>query len=507
VFFVPEWESALGIPDDCFPGDTTGNDIDTRRTHILVKLAALGVQTSADFEALATTMGFPGTEVVSGEDAGIQPPDGRFTIVINYVAGTFDVFPLSFEIEFGNSETEILDCLFEKLKPANCVIDTRVDDLFERCSMPLIEDLSFSNGVGPATFTRSGPPSSFLDKDDGLLKFATGDNPRFEANGLLLEGASTNLLLRSEELDNAAWTKDGSITTTADNGTDPEGNTTADKFDFDGTANAAISQSVTAAAAADNEITLSFYIKKLSGTFTSTDALLQMSGAGMSSTATLNFGVALEAATIGDWVRYDVTGTTAGGGGTVLCEIQVDVISSLEIWGAQDEELNFATSYMPTVASTASRNADALVIDEANMQLASNSYTFNADIDVLGVSTNSATTMLIYDFDGEANRNFSVGDSGASKLKGRHGLPTVVSASALTPLTQTRATYAVDAVGDVSSVFFDGTETAGSRGTVTPETFGFRIGNNSAMTRPFYGHIQSLRTFDKALTQAQVDSL
>ena len=41
--FIEEWESALGIPDDCFSGTGTN---DERRLDILTKLAALGVQTS-----------------------------------------------------------------------------------------------------------------------------------------------------------------------------------------------------------------------------------------------------------------------------------------------------------------------------------------------------------------------------------------------------------------------------------------------------------------------------
>ena len=35
--FIEEWETTLGIPDDCFPGSSE-DDTDTRRSHILVKL-------------------------------------------------------------------------------------------------------------------------------------------------------------------------------------------------------------------------------------------------------------------------------------------------------------------------------------------------------------------------------------------------------------------------------------------------------------------------------------
>ncbi len=54
VLLIDEWESALGIPDDCFPG--TGA-VAERRLHVLVKLASLGVQTAQDFIDLAALFG------------------------------------------------------------------------------------------------------------------------------------------------------------------------------------------------------------------------------------------------------------------------------------------------------------------------------------------------------------------------------------------------------------------------------------------------------------------
>jgi len=63
---LSEWESALGIPDECFFVAT--EDEEQRRKNILTKLTALGVSTKAGFEALALTFGY--TVVVSpGADA------------------------------------------------------------------------------------------------------------------------------------------------------------------------------------------------------------------------------------------------------------------------------------------------------------------------------------------------------------------------------------------------------------------------------------------------------
>jgi len=123
--FLDEWERVLGIPDDCFDG--TG-DNDTRRTHILVKLASLGVQTVGDFEELASLFGVTVT-VIPGNDYWTAPgfpfpvpeEESRYYIVITFV-NPDPGFPYTFPFTFGADNFGILECLFRKLKPANCEI-------------------------------------------------------------------------------------------------------------------------------------------------------------------------------------------------------------------------------------------------------------------------------------------------------------------------------------------------------------------------------------------------
>ena len=127
--FIEEWESTLGIPDDCFTGTGT---IDERRTDILVKLAALGVQTAEDFVDLATILGATVT-VTPGIDEISFPlifpilmfetlKEARFTIVVQFTVQAANRFPFVFPFTFGDSTIAILECLFTKLKPANCDI-------------------------------------------------------------------------------------------------------------------------------------------------------------------------------------------------------------------------------------------------------------------------------------------------------------------------------------------------------------------------------------------------
>lgn len=123
--FLENWEQAVSIPDDCFPGPEESSR-ETRRLHVLVKLASLGVQTSDDFVNLANILGFVGTTVQSGIDTGIAEPEGQFTIVVTFGFSGND-FPLTFPILFGSAQFSILECLFGKLKPDNCAINFEVN--------------------------------------------------------------------------------------------------------------------------------------------------------------------------------------------------------------------------------------------------------------------------------------------------------------------------------------------------------------------------------------------
>ncbi len=119
VKFLNEWESALGIPDDCFNVSGTTED---RRRNILVKLAALGVQTIADFEELAAVFGIT-AEVLAGSESGITFASNkvaRFTIVVNLTLP--ERFTYTFPIPFGDDAVVLLECIFTKLKPANCQV-------------------------------------------------------------------------------------------------------------------------------------------------------------------------------------------------------------------------------------------------------------------------------------------------------------------------------------------------------------------------------------------------
>lgn len=127
LYFLDEWEAALGIPDSCFDGM---GSLDERRRDIALKLAASSVQTAADFETLGTLLGLTIT-VEACAPYAIFPmkfpivfrssaKEARFTILVSYPATAANAFPFTFPFTFGTVGLGTLQCLFNKLKPANC---------------------------------------------------------------------------------------------------------------------------------------------------------------------------------------------------------------------------------------------------------------------------------------------------------------------------------------------------------------------------------------------------
>ena len=132
---IDEWESAVGIPDDCFPGTGT---LAERRQHVLAKLASLGVTTVDDFVNLANILGVTVT-VTNGVD---ELSASQFPMTFPFELDTTPVVPSTFTMVFpfilGGDTIEdakrfeivvyhvgpqpLIRCLFTKLKPAHCTI-------------------------------------------------------------------------------------------------------------------------------------------------------------------------------------------------------------------------------------------------------------------------------------------------------------------------------------------------------------------------------------------------
>ena len=240
------------------------------------------------------------------------------------------------------------------------------------------------------TFTRSSG-GSYVGAD-GLIKLAGVNQARFdhdqntgESLGLLVEESRTNLLLRSEEFDNASWSKIRS-SVTANSTIAPDGTTTAEKLIEDTSTTTDHFINLNPSGSTSATYTASIFIKSAER-YRIRFQIIATGAAGNRASAWFDSNTGSVVSTLAEgngsiittsiqqypngWYRCILTGipSTAGSGTAVNFNVTLnttstntvytgDGTSGLYIWGAQIEAGSFPTSYIPTVASTRTRAAD-----------------------------------------------------------------------------------------------------------------------------------------------------
>jgi hypothetical protein len=192
---------------------------------------------------------------------------------------------------------------------------------------------------------------------------------------ILVEPQRTNITLQSEDLSTTWYTAGGLLTSNAT--TAPDGNTTADKIKADNTNGIHVYQQTLVVAAA-TVYTMSIFVKSGEYTFleladssTLKGQTFNLTAKTISAPQTGGFSAA-SSSKIEDygngWLRCSITYTTA----SVAAFFRVSLsngtsttftgnnTNGLFVWGAQLEAGSYATSYIPTVASSVTRNADVI---------------------------------------------------------------------------------------------------------------------------------------------------
>jgi hypothetical protein len=249
------------------------------------------------------------------------------------------------------------------------------------------------SAVTAYTPTTTQPITNYIP----ALQTAAAGVARFDHNpitgeslGLLIEEQRANLVLRSEEFDNASWTKTrASVVSNA--AIAPDGTLTGDKIiantddNFHNvyqlhTVTANTNHCVTLFAKAGEYSGVRLRFGKNSSPSTRIGVIVNLlTGAITNSDAGAPTSVAVRSATsVGNgWYRIAISGIfdTTSTDGILLIEpvnnsgsafFPGDGFSGIFIWGAQLEAGAFPTSYIPTVASQVTRSADAASMTGAN---------------------------------------------------------------------------------------------------------------------------------------------
>ena len=346
--------------------------------------------------------------------------------------------------------------------------------------MPTLRlDFVNSNLLDPrVTFGRASDATYFASS--GKLTTAATNVPRFDynpatgvCNGLLIEQASTNLLLQSNFATN--WGNAGSPTVTANATTSPDGTTNAVLWTRITTASSNIGQSISKAASA-LAYSFSVFVKASVGNYVAirtqgtyparADVVFNLSNGTISTAAVATSTFTGASATIqalsNGWYRVSLSATSDtnttilgyisfnSGGGVID---QVDSVSNSAgyLYGAQIEQLAFSTSYIATTSSAASRAVDIVTITDTNFSSWYNSsygtYVINATFQPVPNPTNT----VLYgtcDASGFSNTFYAVlNASGSTVFYNGYG---VLTASANVPF-KLATRYVYGAPGTTSS--------------------------------------------------------
>lgn len=370
------------------------------------------------------------------------------------------------------------------------------------------------------------------------LMTAAAGQPRFDydpitraAKGLLIEEVRTNLATYSDAVN--SWSSNVSVTIAPNAITSPDGTVNADKVSPDASGAGFYAQTITAISGSVT-YTASVYLKAAEVTsgvvITLATSSLWPTSVGPSITVNLSTG-AITATTnvlsssitnVGNgWYRVAFTQTSTGAGNSGIrvsptAGVAGNGWNGIYVWGAQLEAGAFATSYIPTVAASVQRNADAASMTGTNFSswYSQNVGTFVARADAysvtaygpLAVARNSATA-LQNRIDFSTNAGVTAQTSRLTVTTNNvTQADTVVVGPTITP--NTAYTFAgAFATNDFISALQGSLSSADTSGTV-PAVDIFEIGNRTPSgAAQLNGHLQYLRYYPLRLTNAQLQNL
>ena len=392
-------------------------------------------------------------------------------------------------------------------------------------------DKSLTARKGPTpTFTRAST-ATFVGSN-GLIQSAAINQARFDhdpstlvSKGLLIEESRTNLLLRSEEFDNATYWTLVRATTSADQTTSPTGATTADKFITDSSVvNSHRIDRASITLALNTVYTISVFAKasEYSGFAMGVDASspvlgVQFSLSGSGSVTAQLAGYTGTIQNFGNgWFRCTATFTSSavlsthrvymylGQNGTTFTYTG-DGTSGIFLWGVQLEAGAFATSYIPTTTASVVRSADVCSItgsaftgfynQSEGTAFAQHFYSLNNLGRPIHISDGSSATNAIEIFNG-TGPSCNVFSAGSQQYTRN-----------VTATTNTVAKSSLAIATSNAMLCVNGTLATSGGGLMPIGVNQLNIGNRPDGARPLNGHIASIRYYKKRLANAKLQTL
>lgn len=386
--------------------------------------------------------------------------------------------------------------------------------------LPLKNSLTMKAGVGSTTFTRAST-ATYIDRY-GVLKTAGIDAPRFEKEGYLNEGSSTNLVTNSNVFTHPEW---GNASNTLVGGyPSPDGANNATLVTTINTDSCAIFKSVVFSA---KTATISIFAKAGTSSslilrFVNYDLALPCQFNLADKTVSHANGKIIELSN--GWFRCSLSITFTGTDldGTVYCYTATNaganytsnIGNSMYIYGFQAESLPFASSYIPTTSSTVTRSADVLqVTRENNFPNAENNkegYSVAFAYDSLGIRPSNQFLWSIY----VNGQNYDSGflQIASNSLRNAIAKDGVGLSNSTTPVNPLGSNKVVQTQSNTFlKQYINGTlvntdvNTLGILAVGTNSLTNITVGGISGIsTANLFGHISDFKVYDRELTPVEV---
>jgi len=367
---------------------------------------------------------------------------------------------------------------------------------------------------GALTFTRAHDAThtaTYVHATTGLVTVADNNQLRIEANGALIEGASTNLLLRSDQLDNSVWDHrlfDGqwNYTASANDTISPDGTLNADTLT---TASAEYSHARTQPVTLSANTVYTMSAWTMPGTDNSDGKLVVAFGNG------------------GTFVSYELSGvlpTTAGWSHTLFtfttpasgydgAEAGITFDSNVigkttYLWGVQ-VEAGYGGSYIPTTTATMARNEDYLTAPISNIDNATGSFVVRVDQVSNRAALNAARVILGGGIENNGGFYFAGGFDDVTAILDASGNARFQVAShgaSVSPLNVGGSWGGTDKRSYIDDVAAADVTFSGDMGFVRAIGIG-TYNNTPAAANSLWGHVKDLRIWNRVLTPAEFQML
>lgn len=403
------------------------------------------------------------------------------------------------------------------------------DFINDRC-LYASNDVGGVSGATGYSFSRAST-GYYTNADGTLTLFASGALRRGN-RGVLIEGARTNLLLRSQEFDDAGWVagSGGAAVVTADATAAPDATMTADTLnDNSAAAVRGIARSTTVAndtashtgsvfIRAGTSGVASLRLTYSGGTSVAAELVVRLSdGAAQWRSGASGASFTSEVLASG-WVRISATLANNGLGNTSLSfelrpcfagtyqnTVDATAQGTAFFWGAQLEAASFPSSYIPTTTASATRAADVLTCT------AGVSYPLSLWAEINRIGTLAFTNTALQVDSGSNNERAILGSTAgdlatAIQITGGSTVaaPTVAGAMAL------NTTYKIASRFQANNCNVAQGGVLGTNDTTCAEpaaSTALRFGSDVAGGGIFFGYLRRAAIFNSALSDANLQTV